>query len=194
MEKVSRKTLKKQEKNKGQQQLRERRVLNKALGTTVSGNIACVLWSGGLWWEEHDKKEGERRQRALEMELLGNGEREVKGYCAAQLAASNVNLAHEMFQSGSSLFPRGRRGGRCHPVLVVLWKAMFSPVPVSVKTGDADGQRSQMEPGLPGSCCLLLLPMEQPCSLCGASACSPPALLHALYYAPAKQKIHWGSE
>lgn len=36
MEKVSRKTLKKQEKNKGQQQLRERRVLNKALGTTVS--------------------------------------------------------------------------------------------------------------------------------------------------------------
>ena len=43
MEKVSRRTLKKQEKNKGQQQLRERRVLNRELGTTVSGSIACAL-------------------------------------------------------------------------------------------------------------------------------------------------------
>lgn len=38
MEKVSRMSLKTQEKNKGQQQLRERWVLNRELGT-VSGNM-----------------------------------------------------------------------------------------------------------------------------------------------------------
>ena len=72
--------------------------------------------------------------------MLGKAEREVKGYCAPQLAASNVNLAHEMFQSGSSVFPRGRGGGRCHPVLVLPQKAMLFPVPAAVKTGDAEGQ------------------------------------------------------
>ena len=73
----------------------------------------------------------------MEVELLGKEEREVKGYCAAQLAASNVNLAHKVFQSGPSVFPRGRGGGRCHPVLPQ--KAMFSPLPTSVKNGDAEG-------------------------------------------------------
>lgn len=105
MEKVSRRTSEEQEKNKGQQQLRERRVLNKELGTTVSGNVASELWSGGLWWEQEDKKESKRRQRALEMKLFGKGEREGKGYCAAQLAASSINLAYELFQSSSSFSP-----------------------------------------------------------------------------------------
>lgn len=58
----------------------------------------------------------------------------------AQLAASNVNLAHEMFQFGSSAFPRGRGGGEFHPVLVLPQKAMLSHVSVAVKTGDADRQ------------------------------------------------------
>lgn len=129
MEKVSRRASKKQEKNKGHQQLRERRVLNRELGITASGNVAHVWWSGGLWWEQEDKKEGERRQRTLEMELLGKGEREVKGYCAAQMADSNVNLAHEMFQSGSSVFPEEEEEEGA-----TLWwcfhkKAMLSPVP-----------------------------------------------------------------
>lgn len=39
------------------------------------------------------------------MELLVSGEREFKGYCAAQLAASDFNMANEMFPFGSSLFP-----------------------------------------------------------------------------------------
>lgn len=43
MEKVSRRTSRKQEKNKGQQEFRERWVLNRELGTTVSGNLACAL-------------------------------------------------------------------------------------------------------------------------------------------------------
>lgn len=73
------------------------------------------------------------------MELLGKGERDGKGYCAAQLAASNVKLAHEIFQSGSSVFPRGR-GRKRHPVLVLPQKAVFSPVPAAVKTDDAGGQ------------------------------------------------------
>lgn len=122
MEKVWRRNLKKREKNKGQQQLRNRWMLNWELGTTVSGNAACALRSVGLWWEQEDKKE--------ETEGIGNGtvakgEKEIKGYCAAQLAYSNVNLSHYMFHYGSSVFPRGRRGGRCHPELVLPQKAIL---------------------------------------------------------------------
>lgn len=54
--------------------------------------------------EARYKKEGERKQRALEMGLLLSGERELKGYCAAQLTASDFNAVHEMLQFGSSLF------------------------------------------------------------------------------------------
>lgn len=39
------------------------------------------------------------------MELFGKGKREGKGYCAAQLAASSINLAYELFQSSSSFSP-----------------------------------------------------------------------------------------
>lgn len=39
------------------------------------------------------------------MGLLLSGEREFKGYCAAQLTASDFNVGNEIFQFGSSLFP-----------------------------------------------------------------------------------------
>lgn len=97
IEKASRRMLKKQDRNKGEPQLKERQMFHRELGT-LSGNILCVLWTDGLWWKQVDKEEDERRQRALEMGLLVSGERETKGHCATQ-------LVHEIFQFGSLLFP-----------------------------------------------------------------------------------------
>lgn len=98
IEKVSRRTLKKQDKNKGEPQLKGRWVFHREKGI-LSGNILCVSWTDGLWWKQVDKREGERKERALEMGLLVSGERESKGYRAAQ-------LVHEIwFHFGSSLFP-----------------------------------------------------------------------------------------
>lgn len=104
IQKVSRRTLKKWGKNKEDPQLKERQMFHRELGT-VSGNMLCVSWTDGLWWKQVDKKEGERKQRALKIELLVSGEREFKGYYAAQLTARDFNLVHEMFQFGSSFFP-----------------------------------------------------------------------------------------
>lgn len=73
------------------------------------------------------------------MELLVSGEREFKGYCAAQLAASDFNMAHEMFQFGSLLFPEKEEENDA-TVLVLPQKAILCPVPAAVKTGDAEGQ------------------------------------------------------
>lgn len=74
LEKVSRRTWKKQDKNKREPQLKERQMFHRELAS-VREHTMRVMNRWIVMQASRQKKEGERKQRALEVGLLVSGER-----------------------------------------------------------------------------------------------------------------------